>query len=197
MVRSVVYVWKRNKNFMFCKEEIFINRTQAKLVAYLELRKQAGQHFSFACLKDGIITSPSIKHDMWNLSFPIGPPLGEMQVTLEFHKEWIDVLAFPHPRIIDEDCVSEMVRFVNCLNCYVKLQNTNGRFYVDEHELDIAYSARVSYKYLELLPQDAVSHAILGFHSFATDTAVPLYQIGHGQMTAKEGCQYLIELWER
>ena len=115
-----------------------MNKLQAKFMTYLELRKQTGPHFSFACLEDGDMTSPTIKADMWNLSFAVGAPLGEIQVTLAFHKEWIDILAFPHPRIIDEDYVSEMVRFVNCLNGYVKLQNTNGRFYVDENDLDVA-----------------------------------------------------------
>ena len=164
-----------------------MNKTQAKVMTYLELCKQTGPHFSFACLKDG---------DMWNLSFPIGAPLGEIQVTLDFRKEWIDVLAFPHPRIIDGDCVSEMVRFANCLNGYVKLQNTNGRFYVDENDLDVAYSARIGYKYLELMPQEAVSHGVLGFLGFVSDAAVPMYQVGQGEMTAEEGVQYMVELWE-
>lgn len=173
-----------------------MNKTQAKFITYLELRKQAGPYFNFACLEDGDTTSPTIKADMWNLSFAVGAPLGEIQVTLDFHKEWIDVLAFPHPRIIDENRVSEMVRFVNCLNGYVKLQNTNGRFYVDENDLDVAYSARIGYKYLELLPQEAVSHGVLGFLGFVADAAVPLYQVGQGEMTAEEGCRYMEELWE-
>ncbi|MGM9602759.1 MAG: hypothetical protein ACI3W5_14405 [Faecousia sp.] len=174
-----------------------MTKTQVKLVVYQELWRQADSHFSFACLEDGDITAPSINADMWNLSFPVGAPLGEIQVTLAFHKEWIDVLAFPHPRIIDENRVLEMVRFVNCLNGYVKLQDTNGRFYVNENELDVAYSARLSYQYLELRPQEAVSHGVLGFLSFVADAAVPLYHIGKGEMTADEGCQYMVELWER
>ena len=172
-----------------------MNKLQAKTMLYFELRRQAGHHFSFVCLEEGDITPTSIKADMWNLSFPVGAPLGEMQVTLDFYKEWVDVLAFPHPQIIDEDCIIEMVRFVNCLNGYVKLQNTNGRFYVNENDLDVAYSARLNYRYLELLPQEAVSHSILGFLGFVVDVGVPLHLVGKGEMTAEDGCQYIANLW--
>ena len=173
-----------------------MNKTQAKFSIFWELRKQAWPHFRFACLDDGEIVASSLNADMWNLSFSVGAPLGEIQVTLAFHKEWVDVLAFPHPRIINEDSVLEMVRFVNCLNGYVKLQDTNGRFYIDESDLDMAYSSRLNYKYLELLPQEAVSHGVLGFLSFVADAAVPLYCVGQGDMTAEEGCRYMVELWE-
>lgn len=173
-----------------------MNKTQAKFVIYQELSRQIGSNFSFMCLKDGNITAPSVKADMWNLSFPIGAPLGEIQVTLAFHKEWIDVLAFPHPRIIDEGCVLEMIRFINSLNAYVKLQDTNGRFYVDEDALDVVYSARLSYKYMELMLLEAVRYGVLGLLDFVADAAIPLNLIGQGAMTVEEGYQYMVELWE-
>jgi len=174
-----------------------VNRAQSKLLLYQELSRQTGSCFRLACLEDGQITESSWKSDMWNLSFLVGAPLGEIQVTLDFREEWIDVLAFPHPRIVDEDCVLEIVRFVNCLNGYVKLQDTNGRFYVDETDLDVAYSARLSYRYLELLPQEAVSHGVLGFLGFVADAAVPLYSVGQGEMTLEEGIQFMVEMWNQ
>lgn len=172
-----------------------MNKIQAKLMLYPELGRQTGACFEFACMENGEITEAAPSVDMWHLTFCVGAPLGEIQLTLEFQDEYVDVLAFPHPRIIDEKCALDMVRFVNWLNGNVKLHGSNGRFYVDENDLDVAYSARLSYKYLELLPQEAVSHGVLGFLGFVAAAAVSLYQIGKGDMTAEDGCQYMVELW--
>lgn len=152
-------------------------------------------HYIF--LENETITTPSLVKDEWSLSFPVGQPLGEVQITLSFKQGWVDILAFPHPRIIKEEYILEMVRFVNCLNGYIKVHDTNGRFYVDENDLDVAYSARISYEYLEYLPQKAVSQGVLGLLGFVADTAIPLYCVGKGEMTAEEGCRYLVELWEQ
>lgn len=172
-----------------------MNKMQAKLALCKEINRQAGPNIHIACLEDGKITAASLDAIMWNISFAVGAPLGEIQITVEFNEDWIDILAFPHPRIIDEGHVLEMMRFVNCLNGYIKLQRTHGRFFVDENDLDVAYNARLSYEYLELMPQEAVSHGVLGFLGFVADAAVPLYQVGHGKMTAAEGCQYMVERW--
>ena len=174
-----------------------MNLEKGKFKIYQELcRQTGGQCFKFASMKGNYATAPSLTSDIWNLSFSVGAPLHEIQITLTFCEDWVDVLAFPHPRVIKEKYVLEMVRFVNSLNGYVKLQNTNGRFYVDEDYLDVVYSARLSYRYLDVMPQAAVCHGILGFLGFVMDMALPLYQIGQGIMTAKEGCQYMMELWE-
>lgn len=170
------------------------NKMEAKFALCKELDRQAGANVHIACLEDGKITGMSLDADMWNLSFPVGAPLGEIQITVEFNEDWIDVLAFPHPCILNKDHVPEMLRFVNCLNGYIKLQRTNGRFYVDG--LDVAYNARLSYQYLELLPKEAVSRGVLGFLGFVADAAVPLYQVGQGEMTAAEGCQYMADRWK-
>lgn len=173
-----------------------MKKEQAKAIIFQEIQCQSPIIPHYIFLENEEITTPSLMKDEWNLSFPVGKPLREVQLTLNFQKNWVDILAFPHPRIIEEEHVLEMVRFVNCLNSYVKLQNTNGRFYIDETDLDVAYSSRLSYKYLELLPQEAVSHGVLGFLSFVADAAAPLYCVGQGEMTAEGGCRYVVELWE-
>lgn len=176
-----------------------MDKTQAKIVLSSLLCEQVGGQFHFECMCEGALSAPSIHSDMWNLTFPMAVqlemPWGEVQVSIEFLNDWIDVLAFPHPRIIEKDCVVATVRFINCLNNFVKLQNTNGRFYVDEHDLDVAYSARINYRYLEFFPKEAVDHGVLGCLRFVADIAIPLYQVGHGEMTYEEGRQYISDLW--
>ena len=174
-----------------------MNKLQAKLLVYQELCRQAESNFHFVCVENGQAMEPNIRTDAWNLAFSVTEPLNEMQITFEFFEEWFDVLSFPHPRIIEENCVSEMVRLVNFLNGDVMLQDTNGRFFVDEKYLDVAYSARLSYKYLELMPHLAVSRGILGFLSYVSNVATPLYQVAQGYMTADEGYQYILDVWNQ
>ena len=89
------------------------------------------------------------KLNMVHYTFDAEGPLNQIQVTFEFKEKFFDMLAFPHPVVLKEECVNEMVKLINYVNSIIKV----GRLYVDTDYLDIAFSTRVHTIYLKHLKQ--------------------------------------------
>ena len=92
--------------------------------------------------------------DVIHLTFAMGHPLKEVQLSIRFDETYADILAFPHPVIVKPDCILHAIRFLNFVNNYLK--TWNGRFYLDEEFLDVAYSARIPYFLLEMYPSESI-----------------------------------------
>ena len=118
------------------------------------------------------------KVDMLHLTFYVGEPFGEVQITLKFCEKHIDLLAFPHPIIIDKKYVLSTIRFINFLNSYIK--SLNGRFYLDEDFLDLVFSARIPYYLLESYPKESIADSIVGSIEFFLDAKFVLFEVSKG-----------------
>ena len=163
-----------------------------------ELKNSRYRYSHFLFLRGEDMSVCSIEEsDTWSITLPVGEPLNEIQLTITFAESYLDVLAFPHPIILDREQVFEMERFINLLNGYVKLQNSNGRFYVDEVPLDIAYSARVSYQFLTAFPTESMENGMMGFWDIIADAAIPLYGVAKGEMDTEAACRYMVEIWQQ
>jgi hypothetical protein len=79
------------------------------------------------------------------------------------------------------------------MNSHVKAGN--GRFYLDEEYLDIAYSIRVSYFILEAFPIESIQNSIFAALDFYVDAASPLYSVSKGNISTEEACNYMDKLW--
>lgn len=133
------------------------------------------------------------KIDSLHVRFGIGEPLGEVQMSVRFSDNYFDLLAFPSPIMVDENFASATIRFINTLNHYMKMGN--GRFYLDESTMDVAISVRIPYYYLKAFPLESVDDSISGSMAFYMDVGYPIYHVSRGNMTVKEACDYIRDIW--
>lgn len=133
------------------------------------------------------------KVDMIHLTYYVGEPFGEVQITLKFCEKYIDLLAFPHPIIVDKKYVLPIIRFLNFLNSYIK--SMNGRFYLDEDFLDVAFSARIPYYLLESHPKESIADSIVGLIDFFLDAKFLLFEVSKGIIDAEKAIDSIREIW--
>lgn len=86
-----------------------------------------------------------LKPDLWHFTFQMDAGLPEIQMTLEFTDDHLDILAFPHPIIVNDDNFYDLLRIVNNINWNLK---SLGRLYIDDYN-DLVYSLRLKYSSLE------------------------------------------------
>jgi hypothetical protein len=79
----------------------------------------------------------------------------ELQASLDFQEDWVDVLIFisPTPLEVGTKNYWQASQTVNYVNCYCK---AFGRFYIDLHG-DLAYSLRFKYDFLEAEPHMVIA----------------------------------------
>lgn len=155
------------------------------------IQKQKYQYKYFDYYNDGPIDIK--KANGLHYTFEIKKPMSEIQISVTFLDKYFDVLAFPHPVIVDKRFVLNVVRFLNYLNGYIKMGN--GRFYLDEEFLDVAFSVRVPYYILEAFPAESVENSISGSIAFFIDFARPLYHVSKGSLSVEEACKYVDEIY--
>jgi|SRR5690554_1149861 len=86
-----------------------------------------------------------LKIDLWHFTFQMDAGLPEIQMTIKFDEGFLDVLAFPHPIIVNENNFYNLLRTINNINWNLK---SLGRLYIDDYN-DLAYSLRIKYNFLE------------------------------------------------
>ena len=169
-----------------------MNKLQAKLMLAQIIPQQVNMEYKFACIGNGCITQPSIFEDAWNIEFTLDGAKRNIQVALDFHAEAVDVVIFPHPELMREEFVCEVIRFINAINADGWLQKFNGRLYVDEEFLDVTYSVR--FAYTGLIHQRWMDTELAqAFLCFLVDK---LYEIGHGELMAADAYREMRALWE-
>lgn len=118
--------------------------------------------------------------------------INELQVSISFAPNSLDVIIFPHPILIDKENVDFTILFINYINRFIKL----GRFYVDVDSLDVAWrSNNVSYEILEAFPKKIVEENIINGITFWLDIAFPLSKLIKSEFDIKEACKYIDRLW--
>ncbi|NMA85003.1 MAG: hypothetical protein GX962_14200 [Epulopiscium sp.] len=131
--------------------------------------------------------------DTIHLTYDVGEPIGEIQMSLRFDKTYMDKLAFPHPIIVNEKYILQITRFLNFLNSYNK--TWNGRFYLDEDYLDIAYSARIPYYLLDAYPNKSMKGGVSTPIDLYLDIKYLLFKVSKGIIGAEEAIEGMKELW--
>lgn len=133
------------------------------------------------------------KVDVIHLTFDMGEPLKEIQVSLHFCEKYIDLLAFPHPIIVEKKYALPTIRFLNFLNTYIK--SPNGRFYLDEEFLDVAFSARIPYYLVEAYPKESTVDIISVAVDFFLDASYPLFNVSKGIIDVNQAIYNMEEIW--
>ena len=170
------------------------NKAMQRVMQEIDRLGYQYQHIDY--FKDGhegtyLITEVDTVH----LSFDVGEPWRELQITLAFSNDHFDVLAFPHPQFIQPEYLQEVIRVTNCIDSFLKIPDCSGKFYVDEEYRDFAYSARISYRYFEIFPETAVHNGVFGYLPFVADIGIAVYQVANGIISSEECCRYITSIW--
>lgn len=122
-------------------------------------------------------------------------PIQELQLSVSFSPTFCDILIFPHPIILHPACIQEAIRFINTLNRYHKSHNISGRFYVEEQDLDVAFSARLSYEYIEALPEQYLQTAVVSPIRLLHSISDLLFAVCKGILSAQQATEFLLKRW--
>ena len=130
--------------------------------------------------------------DSWHYTFDMGPGLPETQMSLTFLDYFLDVLAFPHPVIVNEDNFINLLQAINYINNNVK---GLGHFYIDEYH-NIAYCLRLKYDLIEGMPAECLREIELAVDIYV-DILKILFDVSRNVL-AYEQCRAEIDLiWQR
>lgn len=133
-----------------------------------------------------------IKIDLWHFTFQIDAGLPEIQMTIDFHEEFLDLLAFPHPIIVNENNFYNLLRIINTINWNWK---AGGKLYIDDYR-DLAYSLRVKYDFLEKMPELALKEIEFAIDIYS-DLLKIIFDISQGNMTYEDGKKEIDLIWEK
>ncbi len=137
-----------------------------------------------------IFNKQNLSIGKWHLTFKMDRKAHELQMTLDFNNTYVDVLCFPHPKILKDENYIAALKTVNYINWIVK---ANGRFYIDDYS-DIAYSLRLDYKILETMPHESVKEIQCAIE-FYIDLFQILLQVCQGTATYEESREYVDSVW--
>lgn len=133
------------------------------------------------------------KIDTIHLTFDVGESIGEIQMSLRFDETYLDILAFPHPIIVDKTYTLQITRFINFLNTYNK--TWSGRFYLDEEFLDIAYSVRIPYYILDAFPIKSMVNGVSTPIDLYMNINYLLFKVSKGMIEVEEAIKGMKEIW--
>jgi len=131
-----------------------------------------------------------LKMDLWHLTFEMDLGLPEIQMSIEFTDHYLDILAFPHPVIVNDKNFDSLVKIINYINWDVK---GVGRFYVDDNK-DIAYSLRIKYEMLDKLTVFSLKEIEFAIDLYS-DVLKILFDISTNKMSYEEGKKEIRLMW--
>ena len=128
--------------------------------------------------------------DLWHFVFEMDLGLPEIQMSIEFTDNYVDILVFPHPVIVTGENFDSLVRVINYINWNIK---GIGRLYVDDHN-DIAYSIRIKYEMLEKLTDLSLREIELAIDIYS-DVLKILFDISTNKMDYEAGKEEIRLMW--
>lgn len=130
-----------------------------------------------------------------HMTYFMGSNIKQIQTTVTFEEKYLDSLSFVSPRILRKEYVNESIRFINFVNGYIK--SGNGRFYIDEEYLDIAYAIRIQYYIFEQFENECTEDMLSVVMDFYNDISVPLWNVATGIWSADEGIECIKDMIDR
>ncbi len=127
-----------------------------------------------------------LKNDLLN---PI-----ELQLQAKFYKEKVEVMIFPHPKIIQEKNLISVIKFVNEVNCYSNTYDLYGKFIMLSDTNDIAFATKLPYSYIESC-SDYFFYAIQKPIEILIEVLPIIIYISTGKITYEKGVELLKEMW--
>lgn len=117
----------------------------------------------------------------------------ELQSSMLFEENWVDILTFISPTAVNVGSKEymEVLKTVNFINWASK--STTGRMYLDDAG-DIAYSQRFSYAWIEKYP-DIVIHEYEAAIQYYEDLFTLLLEVAENKKTFEEARDFIEQMW--
>lgn len=127
-----------------------------------------------------------------HFTFQMDSKTHELQMSMDFQDTWVDILTFISPTAlkVGSDEYHEVLRTVNYVNWFTKAY---GHFYVDTYG-DIAYSLRIKYDFLDVVPQMAIRE-IEAAVDYYSDLFILLLDICLGKKSFEDAKVFIDEMW--
>ncbi len=128
-----------------------------------------------------------------HLCFQMGAMKYELQSSIIFQADWIDILTFISPTAVKVDSAAymELLQTVNYINWLAK--STTGRMYIDSAG-DLAYSQRFTYYWLDKYP-DIVIHEYESAILYYEDLFTLLIEVAENKKIFEEVRDYIDQIW--
>lgn len=134
----------------------------------------------------------NISIDVLHLTFKMDSGTHNLQMTFRFDESYVDILCFVSPRMLtqDDEHYFEALRSINYINLHVKAW---GRYYIDNY-YDIAYSLRLDYNVLEIMPHECVKEIECAVDYYA-DLFILLINVCQGKISYEDTKEYIDAMW--
>lgn len=128
-----------------------------------------------------------------HLCFNMDSKRYELQSSMMFEEEWVDILTFISPTAVKVESYEymEVLKTVNFINWASK--STTGRLYLDDAG-DIAYSLRFTYDWLEKYPE-IVIHEYETAIQYYEDLFTLLIEVAEGKKNYDEARSLIEMMW--
>ena len=170
------------------------NKTNSSLKAPISKRIEAKKRLTYLLHTD----LNYIFEEVWitpyklHMTFKMDDNKYDLQMTIDFYNDFVDVLAFINPTVLTDDYYEETLKTVNYINNYVK---ADGRFYIDECK-DIVYSLRLPNSMIENTPVAAI-HEIHGAIYYFEDVFQLLIAVATGKKSYDECHDFIDKMWNQ
>ena len=168
------------------------NKTNSSLKAPIRNRIEAKKRLTYLLHTDlnYIFDEVWITPYKLHMTFKMDDNKYDLQITLDFYNDFVDVLAFINPTVLIDDYYEETLKTVNNhINHYVKAE---GRFYIDEYK-DIVYSLRLPNSMIENTPVAAI-HEIHGAIYYFEDVFQLLIAVATGKKSYDECHDFIAQM---
>ena len=127
-----------------------------------------------------------------HLSFQMDSNSHELQSSMDFQENWLNVLTFISPTAlkIGSDAYWQALLIVNYVNWYTK---SAGRFYIDSYG-DLAYSLRINYDFLDKEPHMAIKEIEAAIDYYA-DLFIPFLDVCLGTKSFNDTKIFIDDMW--
>ena len=133
-----------------------------------------------------------LKIDLWHFTFQMDAGLPEIQMTIKFDEGFLDVLAFPHPIIVNENNFYNLLRTINNINWNLK---SLGRLYIDDYN-DLAYSLRIKYNFLEKTGEILLEEIEFAIDIYS-DLLKIIFDVSQGKMSYEVAKNEIDLIWKK
>ena len=128
-----------------------------------------------------------------HLCFKMDSQKYELQTSMMFKPNWVDILTFISPTAVKVESAvyMEVLKTVNYINWASK--STTGRMYLDDFG-DIAYSLRFTYDWLDKYPEIVIREYESAIQYYE-DLFTLLLEVAENKKTFEEARDFIEQMW--
>ena len=128
-----------------------------------------------------------------HLCFKMDSQKYELQTSMMFEPNWVDILTFISPTAVKVESAvyMEVLKTVNYINWASK--STTGRMYLDDYG-DIAYSLRFTYDWLDKYPEIVIREYESAIQYYE-DLFMLLLEVAENKIIFEDARDFIEQMW--